>query len=158
MPIDAVIFDIGNVLIEWQPENFYDRTIGADRRKAFFAATDMHKHHEQVDAGVPLLEMVETVVALHPDWEAEIRMWHDNWNDLAAPAIPHSVRLLDALNRNNVPVFRAHQLRLGQLPDLATGLPLPQDLCPRIRLGPPADDQAGPKDLRTRGTGLRHRA
>ncbi|GAA6164323.1 HAD family phosphatase [Pelagimonas sp. KU-00592-HH] len=105
MPIDAVIFDIGNVLIEWQPENFYDRTIGADRRKAFFAATDMHKHHEQVDAGVPLLEMVETVVALHPDWEAEIRMWHDNWNDLAAPAIPHSVRLLDALNRNNVPVF-----------------------------------------------------
>ncbi len=28
MTIQAVIFDIGNVLIEWQPERYYDRVIG----------------------------------------------------------------------------------------------------------------------------------
>ena len=28
MQVEAVIFDIGNVLIEWQPENFYDGAIG----------------------------------------------------------------------------------------------------------------------------------
>ncbi len=28
MAIQAVIFDIGNVLIRWQPEAFYDRVIG----------------------------------------------------------------------------------------------------------------------------------
>mgnify|MGYP000753670258 CR=1 FL=1 len=27
---EAVVFDIGNVLIEWQPERFYDRVIGAE--------------------------------------------------------------------------------------------------------------------------------
>ena len=33
----AVIFDIGNVLTRWQPEAFYDRVIGEDRRRALFA-------------------------------------------------------------------------------------------------------------------------
>lgn len=105
MTIQAVIFDIGNVLIEWQPENFYDRTIGPDRRRAFFAETDMHHHHLAVDEGMALIDMVNATIEQHPDWAAEIRMWHDNWNDLAAPAIPHSVRLLAALNRTGLPVF-----------------------------------------------------
>ncbi|MEO0357949.1 MAG: HAD family phosphatase, partial [Pseudomonadota bacterium] len=51
MPIDAVIFDIGNVLIEWQPERYYDRTIGVDRRKAMFAAIDLHGMNDQIDRG-----------------------------------------------------------------------------------------------------------
>ena len=37
MPVEAVIFDIGNVLIEWQPERYYDRVIGEDRRRAMFS-------------------------------------------------------------------------------------------------------------------------
>ena len=103
--IDAVIFDIGNVLIEWQPENFYDRAIGPDRRRAFFAATDMHRHHEEIDRGASLPGMIRRLIPRYPEWQAELRMWHDNWNDLAAPAIPHSVRLLEALKRNGVAVF-----------------------------------------------------
>ncbi|MFT5799153.1 MAG: 2-haloacid dehalogenase, partial [Candidatus Azotimanducaceae bacterium] len=40
MTIKAVVFDIGNVLIGWQPETFFDSVIGKDRRQAFFAAVD----------------------------------------------------------------------------------------------------------------------
>ena len=40
MTPQAVVFDIGNVLIEWQPERFYDAEIGADRRRALFAEED----------------------------------------------------------------------------------------------------------------------
>ncbi|MBO9397655.1 HAD family phosphatase [Shimia sp. R9_2] len=103
--IEAVIFDIGNVLIEWQPENFYDRTVGEARRKAFFADTDIHRHHEAIDAGASLPGMIESLVPQYPEYEAELRMWNDNWNDLAAPAIPHSVRLLNALVDKGVTVF-----------------------------------------------------
>ena len=49
MQPEAVIFDIGNVLIEWQPERFYDRVIGADRRRAMFAEVDLHGMNEKVD-------------------------------------------------------------------------------------------------------------
>ncbi len=103
--IDAVIFDIGNVLIEWQPENFYDRTVGEARRKAFFADTDIHAHHAEIDAGASLPAMIDSLVPRYPEYEAELRMWNDNWNDLAAPAIPHSVHLLDTLVDKGVTVF-----------------------------------------------------
>lgn len=105
MPIDAVIFDIGNVLIEWQPENFYDRTIGPDRRRAFFAEVPLHEEHLKVDEGAALKDVIYPLADRFPQWGDEIRMWHDNWNDLAKPAIPHSVRLLEALTAKDVPVF-----------------------------------------------------
>ena len=48
---EAVIFDIGNVLIEWQPEARYDEIIGPERRAAMFAAVDLHGMNEQLDRG-----------------------------------------------------------------------------------------------------------
>ena len=41
MRVEAVIFDIGNVLTRWQPEAFYDRVIGEERRRALFDAVDL---------------------------------------------------------------------------------------------------------------------
>ena len=54
----AVIFDIGNVLTRWQPEAFYDRVIGHDRRCALFAAVDLHHMNDLVDAGALFRETI----------------------------------------------------------------------------------------------------
>jgi 2-haloacid dehalogenase len=105
MPIEAVIFDIGNVLIEWQPERFYDRAIGRARREAMFAAVDLHGVNEKIDSGSPFRETIYAAAEALPEFAPEIRMWHDNWLDMASPAIDHSARLLGALRRNCVPVF-----------------------------------------------------
>lgn len=105
MPVDAVVFDVGNVLIEWQPERAYDRLIGEDRRKAMFAALDLHDMNNDVDLGAPLKDRAYAFAEEHPEWRDEIRMWHDNWFDLAGPAIDHSWRLLRALRAKGVPVF-----------------------------------------------------
>ncbi len=103
--IDAVVFDIGNVLIGWQPEQFYDGVVGADRRAAMFAAVDLHGMNERVDRGENFAAMVAETVTAYPDFAPEIQMWHDRWLDMAAPVIDHSVRLLRALRRAGVPVF-----------------------------------------------------
>ncbi len=103
--IDAVIFDIGNVLIEWHPENFYDQTVGTERRKAFFSAIDIHSHHLEIDKGAALLDTVNSLIPRFPEWEHELRMWHDNWNEIAAPEISHSARLLCELKRKGITVF-----------------------------------------------------
>ena len=105
MNIEAVVFDIGNVLIEWQPERFYDRVIGEDRRRAMFAEIDLHDMNDQIDRGGHFTETIYDCAEAHPKWRDEIRMWHDNWIEMAAPAIPHSVRLLRALRAKGVPVF-----------------------------------------------------
>jgi len=101
----AVIFDIGNVLIEWQPERFYDAVIGPEARARMFAAVDLHGMNEAVDRGAPFRETVHATAARHPEWEAEIRLWHDRWIEIAAPVIPRSLRLLGALKAKGVPVL-----------------------------------------------------
>ncbi len=103
--INAVIFDIGNVLIEWQPERFYDSVIGEARRKAMFAAIDLHGINDVVDRGGNFRDTIHAAAEANPEWRNEVLMWHDRWIEMAAPSIPHSVRLLRALRAADVPVF-----------------------------------------------------
>ena len=105
MPIQAVVFDIGNVLLEWHPEQFYDTQIGETRRRALFAEVDLDGMNENVDLGADLRKSAYALADHHPEWQDEIRMWHDNWLDIASPEIPHSSRLLRALRANGIPVF-----------------------------------------------------
>ncbi|WP_372603453.1 HAD family hydrolase [Actibacterium sp.] len=105
MTIQAVIFDIGNVLIEWQPERYYDRIIGPDRRRDMFATVDLHGMNDAVDRGGDFTQVIYDTADAYPEWRAEIRMWRDNWLDLATPVIEHSVHLMRALQARGVPVF-----------------------------------------------------
>lgn len=105
MTVEAVIFDIGNVLIRWSPEALFDRLIGADRRRKFFDAVDMHGMNLRVDRGESMYELTGALAQETPDWADEILMWRDNWLEMASPANDHSVRLLRALRRRKVPVY-----------------------------------------------------
>ena len=105
MAVEAVIFDIGNVLTQWQPEAFYDRVIGEARRKALFAAIDLHRMNLDIDAGALFRETIYDWAVRYPDWEVEVRMWYDRWIELASPRIEGSIALLRALRAKGVPVF-----------------------------------------------------
>jgi len=102
---EAVIFDIGNVLTRWQPEAFYDRVIGETRRRALFAAVDLHHMNDLVDEGALFRETIYDWAERYPDWGPEIRMWYDRWIELASPRIEGSIRLQRALRAKGVPVF-----------------------------------------------------
>lgn len=105
MTIRGVVFDIGNVLIEWNPERFYDATIGEERRRAMFAAVDLHGMNDRVDRGGVWQDEVAATAAAFPDWAEEIGLWHSRWLEMASPLIPHSLRLLEALKGRGVPVY-----------------------------------------------------
>jgi 2-haloacid dehalogenase len=105
MTPEAVVFDIGNVLIGWNPENHYDRRIGEARRRALFAEVDLHGMNEQVDLGAPFQATIYAMADRHPEWRGEIRDWHDSWIEMITPVIDHSVTLLRRLRAKDVPVF-----------------------------------------------------
>ncbi|MDA5095417.1 HAD family phosphatase [Aliiroseovarius sp. KMU-50] len=101
----AVVFDIGNVLIRWHPEDHFDRWFGRSRRRAMFAAVDPHEINHRMDAGEDFHTLVQEKAAKHPEYKHEIEMWLDRWKELAGPAIDLSVATLFALKRRGMPVF-----------------------------------------------------
>ncbi len=104
MTIQTVVFDIGNVLLEWNPHRMYDAAFGPERRAALFAEVDLSGMNLDVDRGAPFKASVEAMAAKHPGWAAEIQLWYDRWLDMATPAIDHSVRLMRALQSKGIPV------------------------------------------------------
>ena len=72
MTVQAVVFDIGNVLIEWQPERFYDARIGPDRRRAMFAQVDLHGINDEVDRGGHFRDLIYAAADENPDWRDEV--------------------------------------------------------------------------------------
>lgn len=105
MTVAAVVFDIGNVLIRWNPAAHYDRVIGEDARRALFAAVDLEGMNLAVDAGADLHDSVEALAALHPDHARDIRRWRDAWPCFVQGPIDGSVALLHRLRADGVPVF-----------------------------------------------------
>ncbi len=103
--IRAVVFDIGNVLLEWRPERFYDAQIGGDRRAALFASVDLDGMNERIDAGAPWEQSVAACAAAHPAWAAEIALWHHRWPDMLGPVIAPNLALLRRLRSGGIPVF-----------------------------------------------------
>lgn len=103
--VKAVVFDIGNVLISWNPLGVYDRLIGAPRRRAFFEQVPVFDYNKELDRGESLDAVVQAMISDYPQWADECRMWRDHWADMVEPEIPHSVRLLRALRTRGIPVF-----------------------------------------------------
>ncbi|MCV2867827.1 HAD family phosphatase [Defluviimonas sp. WL0002] len=120
MTIEAVIFDIGNVLIEWQPERFYDTIMPREDRKAMFAEIDLHGMNDQIDRGADFRDTVYAWAERHPRWRGPIRHWHDSWIEMASPEIPHSVTMLRRLRARGVPVFALTNFGIGSFAQAKT--------------------------------------
>ena len=97
--IDTIIFDLGGVLIDWNPEYVYLDVFKGDREKMkwFFDNICTHDWNENQDAGYPLAKATEERVALFPEHEDLIRMYYGRWVDMLGEAIFDTVEILDQL-------------------------------------------------------------
>lgn len=97
--IDTIIFDLGGVLIDWNPEYVYLDVFNGDREKMkwFFDNICTHDWNENQDAGYSLAKATEERVALFPEHEELIRMYYGRWVDMLGEAISDTVEILDQL-------------------------------------------------------------
>jgi len=58
-----------------------------------------------MDRGLPFAEGIAARVALHPEWEREIRAWDENWHEMVPGPIDGTVALLERLRAAGVPTF-----------------------------------------------------
>ena len=105
MTIKAVVFDIGNVLVEWHPEKMFDAVIGEERRRALFANVGLDRMNERVDLGEEIADVVAEYAKANPDYHDDIMLWHSRWLEMLTPDIPLSAIILRALRGKGMPVF-----------------------------------------------------
>ncbi|MEL7114625.1 MAG: HAD family phosphatase [Pseudomonadota bacterium] len=105
MAIEAVVFDIGNVLVEWHPTRVFDKLLGEARRKELFSKVDFDGMNIRSDAGHDMWDGVEALAAAHPEDADDIRLWSKHWIDMFEPDLPRSVRMLRALRARGTPTY-----------------------------------------------------
>ncbi|WP_407047886.1 HAD family hydrolase [Methyloraptor flagellatus] len=103
---DIVVFDLGNVLIRWDPRFLY-RKLFADEAEMerFLAEVCHHDWNWQQDRGRTWAEAIAEAIGRHPRYEAEIRAYRDRWDEMIPGLIDGTVALLEELDARGVPLY-----------------------------------------------------
>ena len=105
-PVETVVFDIGNVLLRWDPAFLYEKLIPDPRERAFFLETvvplDWHLDH---DRGRSYRETIPERQRRFPRYADLIAAYYERWDETIAGPIWGSVAILDALNERGLPLY-----------------------------------------------------
>jgi len=106
MTTDTIIFDLGNVLVQWSPANLYNKIFKDKKEVDYFLNNicTMDWHTEQ-DAGRSPEEGTEVLVKEHPDWEHPIRVFYARWKEMFAGPIVGSVQILKELKEKGYRLY-----------------------------------------------------
>lgn len=95
--IKAVVWDIGNIFAMWEPEAFYDRRLGVEKRRRFFEEARPHAMNHDFDLGADGHELTRAHALKHPEWAEEIHMWVDAWSEMFSTVVPGSAEIVAEL-------------------------------------------------------------
>lgn len=104
--VECVVFDVGNVLIRWDPRYLY-RTMGFSdaATAAILAETSLIEvNHRSLDAGSPFGVTIDGLVERHPKHADFLRAFHVGWPEMLGGAIESSFDVLARLKAAKVPV------------------------------------------------------
>ncbi|WP_114376877.1 HAD family hydrolase [Elioraea thermophila] len=104
--IDAVIFDLGGVLIDWNPRHLY-RKLFADEAEMerFLAEVCTPAWNLEQDRGRPWAQAIAELSACHPDQAELIAAYRGRWPEMLNGAIAGTVALLERLDDAGVPLY-----------------------------------------------------
>ena len=96
--IKAIIFDLGGVLIDWNPDYVFD-TIFTDpvQKKHFYENICTPDWNEEQDAGRPIRVATEELVQKHPEWKSQIEAYYGRWEEMLGGAIQDTVNVFREL-------------------------------------------------------------
>lgn len=123
---DTALFDLGNVLIAWDPRNLYAKLFpGRPREMAWFLRNVVNgawivRH----DRGLSFDEAIAELAARHPGYAAEIAAFGERWPETLGGEIAGSVALLDRLHAGGVPLYALTNWSAETFPYAEANFPL----------------------------------
>jgi 2-haloacid dehalogenase len=125
--VDAVVFDLGGVLLDWDPRHLYRQLFDDPARMDDFleriCTSEWHREH---DLGTPTLASCQELARRHPEHAALIMAWAERGEEMVAGQIDGTVELLGELKAAGVPCYALSNME-------AETFPLRRDRFPFLR-------------------------
>ena len=104
--IDAVVFDLGGVLLEWDPRHLYRKLFSDEERMEFFLReVCTPEWHDPHDRGVPTKASCAALAARYPEWSSLIAAWGERSEEMVSGPIEASVEVLRDLTMSGLPCY-----------------------------------------------------
>ena len=101
-----MVFDLGGVLIDWNPRHLYRKIFDDPGQIDWFLANIFtYAWHEQVDAGALPEEIVPGLQARFPEWAPQIAAFHDRFEEMFAAPHAEMVAALERLHAAGTPLY-----------------------------------------------------
>jgi 2-haloacid dehalogenase len=101
----AVLFDYGNVLVDWDPRRLYRQIFADPAEMDWFlenvCTMDWHLRH---DSGEPMAVTTAELVAQHPNYAEHIRAWDTRFSEMIGGEIAGTVAILEEIKRQGLKV------------------------------------------------------
>ncbi|HQU53415.1 MAG: HAD family phosphatase [Lewinellaceae bacterium] len=99
--IDYIVFDLGGVLIDWDPRYLYRKLFEDPNEIDYFLTEVCHgKWNEQMDGGYPFEQACNDRIAEYPQYEEAILAYWKRWPEMLNGAHPGTVELLEQMRSN----------------------------------------------------------
>lgn len=105
-PVQAVVFDVGRVLFQWDLRALYAKLIDDPAELDWFLANVVSEQwHFQHDRGRDIDEMVAERSAEFPDHAHLVCAWAERFNETVPGPVPGSLELVGELSARAVPLY-----------------------------------------------------
>jgi 2-haloacid dehalogenase len=107
IPPALIIFDLGGVLLDWNPRYLYHKFFPGDEQamERFFEEVGFTEWNKAQDAGRPFAQGVDELCASHPQYCGLIRAYDERFQESLGGAIPGTVEILRRLHAAGRPLW-----------------------------------------------------
>jgi 2-haloacid dehalogenase len=100
--IETIIFDLGGVLIDWNPRYLYRKILKDEDQVTWFLENICTSEwNDQQDAGRSFEEATRELILKHPEWEEAINAWYGRWQETITGSISGTVDILKKIKGSN---------------------------------------------------------
>jgi 2-haloacid dehalogenase len=106
MKMQTIVFDLGGVLIDWNPRYLYRKLLKDEAEIEFFLNTICTAEwNGRQDAGRPFREGVALLSQQYPEYAALIEAYEARWEEMLGGAINGTVEILRSVKSGGMPVY-----------------------------------------------------
>jgi HAD superfamily hydrolase (TIGR01549 family) len=123
--VSAVLFDIGRVVLDWEPARLYAKIFDtAEETEHFLANVCTMTWHTRHDAGVSFADNAEHLIAENPEYADEIRAWGGRWMEMFDGYVEGTPALMERLKAKSVAMFALTNMPSETWPMMQTHFPV----------------------------------